>query len=191
MNGPVSRRRHRTPLGIAALVLALTVGARLWFTQPETQRTEASWAEIQWPKNQRTESADVLAEKTYSVRRVVDGDTLLLTNRARVRLIGVDTPESVKPDHPIEPFGPEASEFTRKFIGDKPVQLRLDHERIDQHGRWLAYVYVDGKMLNEALLRAGLARAHTEYHYAESMKRLFRAAEAEARKHHRGIWAQP
>ena len=113
-----------------------------------------------------------------------------MSNRCRVRLIGVDTPETVKPDHPIEPFGPEASEFRRNFIGDKPVQFRLDHERVDRHGRWLAYVYVDGKMLNEELLRAGLARAHTEYHYAEPMKRLFLTAEAEARKNRRGIWSR-
>ena len=175
MNGPVSRRRHRTPLAVAALLLALAVGARLWFAPPETQRPAAT---------------EVLAEKTYTVQRVVDGDTLLLTNRARVRLIGVDTPESVKPNHPVEPFGPEASEFTHQFIGTRPVQLRLDHERVDQHGRWLAYVFVDGKMLNEELLRAGLAKAHTEYHYAEPMKRLFRAAEAEARKNRRGIWSR-
>jgi len=173
MSRPVSRRRHRTPAAAAALLLALLVGARLWFVPSQSEQS----------------TPDVLSEKTYTVQRVVDGDTLLLTNRARVRLIGVDTPESVKPDHPIEPFGPEASEFTKQFIGEKPVQLRLDHERVDQHDRWLAYVYVDGKMLNEALLRAGLAKAHTKYHYAEPMKRLFRAAEAEARKNRRGIWS--
>jgi micrococcal nuclease len=128
-------------------------------------------------------------ETTYVVQRVVDGDTLRLPGRIYVRLIGVDTPETVKPNWPVEPFGPEATQFTKEFIGRQPIQLRLDHERTDQHGRWLAYVYVNGKMLNEALLKAGLATAHTEYHYSESMKKRFREAEAAARKKRLGIWS--
>ena len=85
-----------------------------------------------------------LSEGNYKVERVVDGDTLLLENDARVRLIGVDAPESVKPDHPVEPFGPEASAFTKKWVGKagNTVRLQFDKERVDQYGRFLAYVWV-------------------------------------------------
>lgn len=126
---------------------------------------------------------------TYPVARVVDGDTILLADHTRLRLIGVNAPETVKPEHPVEPWGPEASEFTHGFVGNGPVRLEFDEERFDQYHRLLAYVYVDGRMLNEELLRAGLARWERGYHYSQSMKTRFRRAETEARKAHRGIWS--
>jgi len=130
-----------------------------------------------------------LAPGEYRVLRAVDGDTLQLENRVRVRLIGVDCPETVKPEHPVEPWGPEASTFTKQFISGKVVRLEFDRERKDRHGRTLAYVWVGERMLNEELLRAGLARFEPQYHYSETKKRLFRQAEREARKAGRGIWS--
>ena len=99
-----------------------------------------------------------LPEGVYQVRRVVDGDTLLLRDGNRVRLMGVDTPETVKPDHPVEPWGAEATAFTRNFVAAGPVRLAFDRVRLDRFNRYLAYVWVDDKLLNEELLRAGLAR---------------------------------
>jgi micrococcal nuclease len=126
---------------------------------------------------------------TALVERVVDGDTLLLADHARIRLLGVDTPETKRPDTPVEPFGPEASEFTRQHVEGRYVRLEFDKERFDKYGRVLAYVYLDDWFLNEALLRAGLGRAITNHPYSESMKRRFRAAEGEARRARRGIWS--
>lgn len=130
-----------------------------------------------------------LTEGPYAVRRVVDGDTLLLANKARVRLIGADAPETVKPNSPVEPWGPEASQFTQDFVAGGEVHLQMDRERVDRYGRFLAYVWVGDRMLNEELIRAGLARARTEFRYAESMKTRFRRAEEEARRARRGIWS--
>ena len=130
-----------------------------------------------------------LPEGDFRVERVVDGDTLLLTTGARVRLIGVDTPETVKPDHPVEPWGPEATAFTRTFIAAGKVRLQFDQERVDQYNRLLAYVWVGDKLLNEELLRAGLARQERGYHYSQAMKTRFRRAEREARDAHRGLWS--
>ncbi len=129
-----------------------------------------------------------LSEGIYRVERVVDGDTLLLANGARVRLIGADTPETVKPNSPVEPWGPEATEFTERFVSGGEVRLELDRERLDKYGRFLAYVWVEDRMLNEELIRAGLARARTGFSYSEAMKRRFRRAEEEARQARRGIW---
>lgn len=134
---------------------------------------------------------DSLREGTYRVARVVDGDTFLLANGARVRLMGVDTPETVRPEHPVEKWGPEASDFTRDFLADGEVRLQFDRERLDQYGRFLAYVYVGQRMLNEELLRAGLARAKLTFRYREPMKRRFEQAQAEARAAQRGIWSTP
>jgi micrococcal nuclease len=142
-----------------------------------------------WQEAQQAPAPAALSEGMHTVERVVDGDTLLLTNKARVRLQGVDTPETVQPNHPVEPWGPESSEFTREFIGDGRVRLRFDLERKDRYGRFLAYVYKGERMLNEELLRAGLARARLEYRYSDTMKRRFREAEQEARDAGRGIWS--
>ncbi|MCE9545931.1 MAG: thermonuclease family protein [Planctomycetia bacterium] len=175
MPGRYYRRRYAAPGAMGLVVLVALIIARLLSSHLEPPQEQPA--------------PEALSEGFYTVARVVDGDTLLLANHARIRLIGSDTPETVKPDFPVEPWGPEASQFTKQFIGDKQVELRMDHERLDKYGRFLAYVYVDGKMLNEELLRAGLARARTEFHYLESMKRRFRQAETEAKKAHRGMWS--
>jgi micrococcal nuclease len=132
-----------------------------------------------------------LVEGEYRVERVVDGDTLLLANGATIRLQGVDTPETVKPDHPVEPVGPEASRFTQTFIaeGKGTVRLQFDRERVDRNDRFLAYVWVGDRMLNEELVRAGLATAETGFRYSAAMKTRFRRAEEEAKAAERGIWS--
>lgn len=123
------------------------------------------------------------------VHRAVDGDTLLLDDRTRVRLLGVDTPETKRPDWPVEPFGPEAHDFTSAHVEGRKVRLEFDKERHDKYGRILAYVYLDDWFLNEELIRAGLGRAITNHPYSESMKRRFRAAQREAQRERRGIWS--
>ena len=70
-----------------------------------------------------------------SVVRVVDGDTLLLDRNERVRLIGVDTPETVDPRRPVERFGKEASAFTKRMVEGKRVRLEFDQDRRDRFGR--------------------------------------------------------
>ena len=132
----------------------------------------------------------VLEADVYRVERVVDGDTLLLTNRARVRLIGADTPETVRPDHPPEPWGEEATAFTKEFVSGGEVRLQFDGPRRDKYDRFLAHVWVGDRSLSEELIRAGLARATTRFQYSASMKSRFRRAEEEARAAGRGIWSQ-
>jgi micrococcal nuclease len=171
----VPRLPARGPYGAAlTLLVALLVIIRWWQTDKQPAAPEA------------------LAEGAYAVQKAVDGDTLVLANGARVRLIGADTPETVKPNHPVEPYGPEASEFTRRFLarGGWSVRLQFDRERVDKYGRFLAYVYVDDQMLNEALIREGLARAEPQYRYSAAMKARFVAAEATAKAAKRGIWSR-
>jgi micrococcal nuclease len=133
----------------------------------------------------------LMEEGTYAVRRVVDGDTLLLESGARVRLQGIDTPETVREDHPVEPWGPEASKFAKDFVGRAGGRVRLtfDEERLDQHNRYLAFVWDDGVLLNEELVRAGLAETRLGYRYSSGMKRRLAAAAEEARRARRGIWS--
>jgi endonuclease YncB( thermonuclease family) len=122
------------------------------------------------------------------VRRAVDGDTLLLQDGRRIRLIGVDTPETKREGTPVQPWGLEAHEFTARLVEGRTVRLEFDRERHDKYDRILAYVYVDDQLLNEELLRAGLGRALLKYPYSDAMKRRFKKAEQEARAARRGIW---
>jgi micrococcal nuclease len=169
-------RRLRAQRSVVLLLAAAYVIWRLWFASGE----------------QAGPAPAVLSAGQYQVRRVIDGDTLLLDNGARVRLIGADTPETVHPDRPPEPWGLEAAEFTRAFIGRRPVRIELDpHDRQDRHGRFLAYVWVDSQMLNVELIRHGLARARLEFPYSEARKKVFREAQAEAQQARRGMWSQP
>lgn len=131
-----------------------------------------------------------IEEGIYRVERTVDGDTLLLTNEARIRLLGADTPETVKPNHPVEPWGPEATEFTKAFVTGRDIRLQFDRERTDRYGRFLAYVWVGDQMLNEELLREGLAKFLPQYPYSSAMKRRFSQAEQEAKDARRGIWSR-
>jgi micrococcal nuclease len=123
------------------------------------------------------------------VERVIDGDTIVLDGHVRVRLIGVDTPETKHPHKPVEPLGPEATEFTRSLVDDRDVTLGFDRERRDRYGRVLAYVYVDGKLVNEEIIRAGFSRAETRYKFDRAMALRFQRAEDEAREAGRGIWS--
>jgi micrococcal nuclease len=139
----------------------------------------------------RPTGRDVLTEGVHRVRRVVDGDTLLMELGARVRLEGVDTPETVRPDYPVEPWGPEASAYTKAFISraDNKVKLTFGNERLDDYGRYLAFVWDGNRMLNEELVRAGLAEARLGWNFNNSLKRQLRIAQDEAKRESRGIWS--
>lgn len=145
------------------------------------------------------QSADSPSDDSTSARvervveRVVDGDTLVLAgSKERVRLIGADTPETVKPNWPVEPWGPEAMAFTKElvFSSGGEVRLEFDGPRRDKYGRLLAFVWVGDRMLNEELVRAGLARAELRYPFSAAKKDRLRRAEAEARAARRGMWGE-
>lgn len=128
------------------------------------------------------------------VVRVVDGDTVEARvggDVERVRLIGVDTPESVAPGRPVECFGPEASRFAKRLMDGRQVRLVLGEERRDHYGRLLAYVYLgdagDERFVNAALVRGGYARTLTippNDRYAPLLRRL----ELRAARAGRGLW---
>lgn len=127
--------------------------------------------------------------RVVRVKRVVDGDTLLLQDGVRLRMIGIDTPETKKEDTPIQPFGPEASEYTRNAVEGRQVTLVFDGEREDNYGRTLAHVYIGDRFLSEELIREGLARVLYRHPYSNAMKDRFRAAENAAKREKRGIWS--
>ena len=126
-----------------------------------------------------------------TVSSVVDGDTIEVSPPVEgvenVRLIGVDTPETVAPGEPVEPCGPEASAFTTEQLEGQQVQLEFDEERVDRFGRALAYVRSGGELFNETLVRQGYARVET-FPPNTRYEDLFLAAQEQAKAEGLGIW---
>ncbi|MCR8641738.1 thermonuclease family protein [Paenibacillus sp. N1-5-1-14] len=124
------------------------------------------------------------------VERVVDGDTLQITingSKERLRLIGVDTPETKKADTPVMFWGEEASAYTKKRLEGKTVELEWDVEPKDQYGRYLAYIWIDDEMFNRTLIQEGYGRMVT---FQPNVKYVdtFKKDQEAARKKGNGIW---
>jgi len=153
--------------------------------------------EVKWqiPFGRDYDYSDVL------VTRAVDGDTLVLENNERVRLIGIDTPEmhessklnrdaqrSGQDEAAIKQLGRQSYEFTRKLVEGKRVRLGFDVERFDKYKRILAYVYLsDGTFVNAEIVKQGYASLLTippNVKYADLFLKLYR----QARENKRGLW---
>jgi micrococcal nuclease len=135
-------------------------------------------------------------DATATVKRVTDGDTLEISPAIDgvedVRLIGPDTPETKKPGCAVaEPYGREASAFTKSEVEGRRVGVKFDREKKDRYRRLLTYVYEeDGDMLNELLIEEGYAQVliiAPNYRYADR----FYAAQRGARAAGKGIWGLP
>jgi micrococcal nuclease len=131
-----------------------------------------------------------ISQNFYLCTRVIDGDTIIVDidgKQERVRLIGVDTPETVHPSKPVEYFGKEASEFTKSMVEGKKVRLEFDWQRRDKYGRLLAYTYLeDGTFLNAEIIKQGYGFAYTRFPFKYLEE--FRQYEREARENGRGLW---
>jgi micrococcal nuclease len=130
-----------------------------------------------------------------TVSKVIDGDTVHVTIGGRteeIRLIGVDTPETVHPTKPVECFGPEASQHTKGLLprGTR-VYLVRDVESRDRFGRLLAYVYrvSDNLFVNHDLVFGGWARP-SPYPPNTTLETVFAEASAHAQSNQLGLWSQ-
>lgn len=135
----------------------------------------------------KTPTPTVILRTAAKVIRVVDGDTVEIENGQKVRYIGIDTPETVKPRVVVQCFGKEASNRNKELVEGKTVELEKDISETDKYGRLLRYVWIDGKMINEQLVSEGYARISTfppDVKYSQ----IFLAAEKEARLGNVGLW---
>jgi micrococcal nuclease len=124
------------------------------------------------------------------VARVIDGDTIEARIGDRledVRYIGIDTPETVKPDTPVQCFGPRASAFNHRLVEHRHVHLVFGVERRDIYGRLLAYVYLRQRFVNATLARRGLARTLT-IPPNDRFAPLFARLQLRAARAGRGLW---
>ncbi len=151
--------------------------------------------------SERTASRRALPqEQRVEIERCVDGDTLIVRYeldgegvRERVRLIGVNTPETVKPNSPVEPFGPEASAYTKRRVEETGgvATLVSDGSAYDKYNRRLAFVYLgdDTISLNEDLARQGLGKVELKYSYSQKMKDRMQNCANLAKREKLGIYS--
>lgn len=175
--------RERSLLGGAVIAFIVLVALVLGLPRGRETRREPPA-----PSTPRSEVVPRAATRTCV--RVVDGDTVVLDGDERVRLIGVDTPESKKPGTPVQYFALRASDFLRDLVQGRRVRLEYEQRRKDKHGRTLAYLYLeDGTFVNLEIVRRGFGFAYTQFPFRYLDE--FRTAERAARESGTGLWAEP
>lgn len=131
----------------------------------------------------------ILQEETAQVARIIDGDTIELTDGRRARYIGIDSPEMGDARKTIACFAREATEENKRLVEGKTVRLEKDVSDKDRYGRLLRYVYVDDVFVNDALVRQGFANVATfppDVRYQEQ----FLEAQRDARQERRVLWSK-
>ncbi|MFD0697187.1 thermonuclease family protein [Paenibacillus sp. GCM10027628] len=137
-----------------------------------------------------SQSTATPGRESAKVERIVDGDTLEVTlngKKEKVRLIGVDTPETKKPNTPVMFYGKEASEYTTKRLLKQTIELEFDVEKQDPYKRLLAYVWIGDELFNRTLVQEGYARMATfppNVKYVDSFKK----DQEDARNKKKGLW---
>lgn len=131
----------------------------------------------------------------YSVLRVIDGDTVDVEiggKKETLRLIGIDTPETVDPRKSIQCFGKEASTKARELLNDQKVRIEADSSQgeRDKYGRLLRYIFIqNGTNFNEYMIKEGYAHEYTYQSNPYKYQQQFKNAEREARDNGKGLWA--
>lgn len=189
INQLVQHRYTKRIIGSIGLLL-ITYTSQLFLPQPSPESfsqhiATSIAADLCMPDKGATTTAQVV--------NIVDGDTIdIMFNckKERVRLIGINTPETVDPRRPVQCFGKEASDKTKSLLSGATVRIEIDptqNER-DKYGRLLAYIFLDNVNINKKLIEDGYAYEYT-YGKAYKYKKEFKAAQTEAREQKRGLWA--
>ncbi len=166
-------------------------------TKPQGKLQEkATLYRVNVEKLQSYLHADIKKMVLAEVVDCIDGDTIRvriadtpagLQEIETVRLLGVDTPETVHPNKPVERFGKEASDFTRRSLAGKPIYLAFDWDLRDAYKRLLAYVYLaDGTCFNALLISSGYGFAYVKYPF--QFMEEFKALERKSREQKAGLW---
>lgn len=150
-------------------------------------------ASIEWKKSSSGawlfNPDSLLDDMKVEVDRVIDGDTIVVNHEDRlikIRLIGVDTPETVHPFKPVEFYGRQASDYLKRRLENQFVSLRFEADKLDKYGRLLAYVYLDDSFVNEDIIRLGYGLAYTRFPF--KFLEDFVQVESEAKEGLLGLW---
>jgi endonuclease YncB( thermonuclease family) len=183
-------KRQRTGMALAGLLVAAFL---IWF-----ERIPAKLGWERQPESEEQRKAYDIEKyyaKSFHVVNVIDGDTIDIGIPdssyifTRVRLLGVDTPETKDPNLPVQYFGPEATDFTTRLALRKQITVYLDNANRtrDKYGRLLTYIQLpDGRFLNEVLLSEGFAYADLRFRHSFFNK--YQQLESSARSLKKGLW---
>lgn len=165
-----------------AVFLLGALSAIVLYPRPPKQAAISDWSAS-------ISATPVKKEETATVAGVIDGDTIELVDRRRIRYIGIDTPEMGDFRRQVACFAKEATQENRRLVEGKTVQLKKDVSETDRYGRLLRYVYIGDVFVNDHLVRQGAARVAT-FPPDVAYKQEFLSAEREARKEGRGLWGK-
>ncbi len=192
----LSKKEYKTLLIILVVILAIFS----FFGNSQSQSLLAGFLGLE---NDWSLESDVLgidnSEKTdkveyATVKRVVDGDTVVLDNGKTVRYLNIDTPETKKPGTPVKCYGPEASSMNKSLVEGKEVVLVADKELTDKYKRDLRFIFLKGEdfsnvenSVNAILVKTGYARTSI-YKPNNTYEENFYSFEREAKNKNLGIW---
>lgn len=172
------------------LLVIVLFGTGVYFLK--TDKTIIKLPKLNLPTSSVTPSSSfsIASEsgELVTVLRVVDGDTIELTDGRKVRYIGVDTPELHHPTKGAQCFGKEAMEKNKELVEGKVIKIKKDVSETDRYKRLLRYVWINDIFVNEYLAKEGFALQATfppDVKYVE----LFRKAAEEARLQNKGLWS--
>lgn len=179
---------------LLAFLLILSIGTFVFGFQKKP--TAISNDVFAFPKNKLIANIPVspLPDELYDVVKVVDGDTIKININGveeTVRLIGINSPETVDPDKPVECFGPESSDEMKNLLSGQKVRIEKDPTQgdRDKYGRLLAYVWrEDGLFINQYMVEQGYAREYTYMGKPYQYQKQFKASEIFAQRQMIGLW---
>ena len=184
----------------SVLLTVVVLGVAYFFfhiSSPQHKSTGVFWPESKWQYANLVQSGVL-----YPVVHVVDGDTVIAhvpdpthaTGRdVTIRLIGMDTPETVDPRKPVQCYGPEASAKAKELLASTSVYIERDPLKGDyeKYGRVLAYVRMpDGNLYNEYMIQNGFAHEYTYSHEPYKYQKEFKADQLIAQKARLGLWGK-
>lgn len=174
---------------MARVILFLAFVLLTFFSQPPQKEPQPAAIALSTGTTTQQEIAP-----HYKVSRVIDGDTIVVQNNGTqetLRLIGLNTPETVDPRRPVQCFGEEASKKAKELLDGVSVRIESDpsQDTHDKYGRRLAYVYLpSGELFNKLMIEEGYGHEYT-YRVPYKFQREFKAAEQRAKDGQRGLWA--
>lgn len=184
-------RLPRTKRGLFAYIFSIAVVTFSVFLTANSSPTKIAKApNINTNVIAKTSNTSVLGESSevHTVVRVIDGDTFEIETKEKVRMIGIDAPETVAPRRPVGCFGTEASNYAKKLLLNQEVKLVKDISDKDSFNRLLRYVYLGDSFVNEDLVRGGYALVSTFPPDVKHVNEL-QAAERDAFSKHTGVWS--
>ena len=186
-------KKHITLFFAVIFIFSLGFASSLLFLpkKADIQKNSVSIEETSKPGQVKSSTTnqpqDVLIDQ-FLVTRVIDGDTIEIEGGQKIRYIGIDTPETVHPDKPVQCYGRESSDKNKNLVEGKQIRMEKDVSETDRYGRLLRYVFIGDVFVNDYLVKEGFAKSST-FPPDVKYQQQFLDSEKQARDNNLGLWA--